>query len=612
MAVHRAPQNAGRWQRRALVFAPPILAVIVAAVVAAVLLVDGSGKGPLLDDDLCPAEDAPPSGHVALLLDLRKPLDQQGRRLLGDALRSVTTSMSAGAELGVYALTDSAAVARQRIDRICKPYDNAELADGAAGGTEGGDRMARQPRDCDDLPAQLPADLRDNATRFCARRTALRQRIERLVVAPSQGEAGSAYLVEAIEETSLVFAETALPRSLYIFSDMAQHAPWYSHWELGTSSWSYDEFKRLRAEQIATAGPRPPSLDGVAVTVFYLPRQGVTDQPSPKTIHKGFWRDYLVDAFGTTPVFHDQPVMPMYEYTPLTNRLSAAEIMAQERQRVQEERQEAERLLEQIEKDLAALAEARIAADEEQKRLERAAELRRQQAELEAQAAQALAAQQAAEAEAVEEPAPASESLAANNEPAPSIAGDASVAQSPSTPPAVGAETASVPAGAGDEADALEQLAAAADRVPNAAPADPTVPIRPPAANVEQALSGMVADPSSDAGRTEIGAADLAPCPIQLRPRYRDMTPTYPPGRARYATASIVVRYVVDDQGDTVDADVSVVTEQSIATPPRFLRLFGESATDLVKLWEYDFQGTEDVACTKRQQLTTRLEFRYR
>ena len=582
MAVSRAPQNTGRWLPRVLVFSAPILAVVIAASVAAVLLVDGPGETPLLNDDLCPVDDAPPSEHVALLLDLRKPLDQQGKRALGDALRSVTTAMPTGAELGVYVLTGSAVVARQSIDRICKPYDNSEVAD------------------CDDLPAQLPDDVRDNATGFCAKRTELRQSIEGLVVSPSQGVAGSAHLIEAIEESSLVFAETSMPRSLYIFSDMAQHSPWYSHWELGSSNWNYNEFKRLRAEHITTAGPRPPSLNEVPVTVFYLPRQGVTDQSLPKTAHQGFWRDYLVDAFGTIPEFHDQPVMPMYEYTPLTNRLSAAEVMAQERQRVQEERQEAERLLEQIGKDLAALEAARIAADEEQKRLKRAAELRRQQAEREAQAARELAAQQAAEDEAAKEQTSVIEPLVANNDPEPIVSGGEIV----STP---------TDHDAGDKDDALEQLAVIdTDRVPNALPVEPTVPIIPPAADVGQAIPAATADPSSDMGRTEIGVAESAPCSIQLQPRYRDMTPTYPPGRARYATANIVVRYVVDDQGDTVDSDVAVVTEQSTATPSRYLGLFGESATDLVKLWQYDFQGTEEVGCTKRQQLTTRLEFRYR
>ena len=609
VAIHRPSQQVAQGPRR-LAYIPILLSVVVAAAVAIVLLMNDADEEPTLDNDLCPTEDARISASVALLLDLRKPLDQQGRALLGDALRTVTQSMGKHAELRTFLLADNAGVARRPLDRLCKPYANAELAvadsDTAA--------LSRDSNDCDSVPAQLAAPVRDQANRFCARRDALQQRIDSLIAPPQP--VANAFLVEALEETSLAFADAtpaSRPRSLYVFSDMAQHATWYSHWELGSSGWRFDEFQRLRDSQTDIAGPPPPALHGVAATIFYVPRQGVTDQPATRQTHQDFWRRYLAGAFGSAPVFRDQPVMPMYELAPLPNGPTEAELAERERLQVQQQRQEAERLLAEINEELAVLEQQRRNVDEERRRVARAAELRRQQAQAEAQAAEAAqaVAQQgrnnvdligldaAAEVADAIAPSPIDAPISAIGD----ALGTAVASRSTDAADAIG-ETRSSPA----------EAAGASLQPPDGGGASfaarPAGPLAPPTPKVDQAPPTPVAAQSIN----DPGDVDLPPCEIHLRRRYRELLPTYPSIRAQYSTARIFVRYVVDEMGRTVDDEVTMLAEESTASQPQFLDEFGKSAVDLVRLWRYDFPAgeTDPPSCTRRQERTTQIDFRYR
>ena len=134
-----------------------------------------------------------------------------------------------------------------------------------------------------------------------------------------------------------------------------------------------------------------------------------------------------------------------------------------------------------------------------------------------------------------------------------------------------------------------------------------TSPTAPPLPSLEEPppLQGDLA--SLDA------APSNAPCPLQLKPRFQGVVPEFPqlpsPTAARLAAATIAVRYVVDEQGATVDSAVSIVESQSTASPPVFLPQFADSARELVERWEFEFLPTADLSCAKQQELTTAFRF---
>ena len=527
------------------------------------------------DADLCPAAGAI-AGRTAMLLDLRKPLSERGRALLGEALRQVASELAANGELRVFALSGTDAAPRQRIDRLCRPYGESALAqDGAV--------APPQAAPCDGLPADLPE--RDAALRFCARLDSLAARIDGMAQLPPS-PVPNAFLVEAIEETSLEFGDALGRKSLVVFSDMVQHAPWYSQAE-GAATFGFADFDQLRTQQSARIGQRPPPLPDVDVTIFYLPRIGMTESPQERRGHKRFWQEYVADAFRTAPVIDELPAMPRYEV--VSFGAQSANGSLDTAQRLQQEREEAERLLEQVVRERAALEEAQRTAA----------------APVTAQVGLPL--QQAAE----QEPSAGEREGLAPRMEEPS-AGEREIALAADAP-ATGSEQDASPSsegiiesGASDEMPSALAAESSSDTAPPSAPAA-TLPTAPPLPSLEEPLPLQEDLASLDA------APSTAPCPLQLKPRFQGVVPEFPrlPSRtaARLAAATIAVRYVVDEQGATVDSAVSIVEAESTANPPAFLSQFADSARELVERWEFEFLPTADLSCARQQELTTAFKF---
>ena len=581
MAIHRPPEQVARRPRWYLIGIPPVLAAALIALVI-VMFLDDQADERALDAELCPLDTKDIARRTAFLVDLRKPLGVDQPTLLADSLRTVTMALDANSELRVFVIADTDATPRRQLARLCKPYDNAELA------FEGAKDGSLTTRDCDELPAQVTAQVRDRAQQFCARRTRIETELDRLATASRSGVVENAYLVEALEETALELVDASPPHSLYLLSDMLQHAPWYSQLELDWADWTFEQFARLRSAQDALVGPRPAAVVDVDVTIFYLPRQGVTDRPRTKVAHQRFWQRYFAEAFGTTAVFREQAAARAYEVAPLMERTTEADLIMEERALLEQEREEAQRLLEQIEEQRAALEEARQAAEEAERSP--------------APASEPVRAEEAAAVAAIAD----ADDTADEGRPAPGTTDPAPPVEVPDPPPV--AEPAT-------DVAAVSTTAAAEPDPTDASPPEPLadsgedlagIAAPEPAAELAPSLPPAPPPTSPATPPPQDGPAD---CPLQLQPRYRANV-EYPPNiRWAYAHATITVRYVVDEAGNTVDDAVTIMEEESTAEPPAYLRRFGDHARRVVGTWRYDFEDT-DEPCTRRQELTTKIEFR--
>ena len=563
------------------------------------LLADRSDAGPELDGDLCPVADGGIAARALYLVDLQKPLDEGRRTLPGALLRSLTLELDAHTELRVFALTQDSAAPRRLLDRLCKPYGNADLA------AEGAKDQGSAIRDCDNLPAQIPQHIRDGATKFCARRGALSERLDRLAERQSIEPVGSAYLIEALEETSLEFAELPPgPRSLHIFSDMMQHARWYSHADLGWNGWSFSGFLERRQAQDEFVGPRPPAIADAAVTLYYTPRQGVTSLPRAKAVHKNFWRGYFRDAAGIDPRFDEQPTMAAYQSAPLMNQqaeVAEAEQTEQEREQLRQEQEEAQQQIAEIERQQAEMEQARQQAEaDEREREARMAELRQAREQLaqeeaerqRAEAAEAAAAE-AAEREEAEPPEPAI-AQTPEEEPVPE---PPAVAQAEAEPPAEQPAPQEAPAAQPEEAVAEAATPAVAEAEPEPPAEEPSLPA-PPAVAAESPA---------------VAASPPPPCALRLKSPFLNAGDIYPGGhRVDYGAATIIASYVVNERGETEDDQIVIDTERSVIERARNFDLFADEVRSLIGRWEFDFMQPEDgSACTRGQALSSQFQFQF-
>lgn len=557
MAVFRAFQSSLRSRRRLLPYIPPVLVLL--AVLGLMLFIDAPRDDLAAEQDLCPNRADDIAQRAVFLLDLRKPLGAAHVSLPGDLLREITMDLDANAELQVFALAGTTAAPRMALDSTCKPYDNAELTV-ADTGLRG---------DCDDLPTSLPGSIRDKAGRFCAWRDALRSRLEGLVVRQRETPVANAYLVEAIEDTILEFSEFSGRRSLYIFSDMMQHATWYSQPESGVE---YGDSGGPR-EAHTSIVPLPRAVDDVGVKIFYVPRQGVTEDPVTKTDHKNFWRDYFADFSGSDIVFEDQPVMTAYEVESLAGEPTEIELAAREREQLRLEREQIELALAEVEKERAALETARrLAADEREAREARETELREQQQLARTREAERQAEQQRLESE--------QRRLEAER-----------------------AEIARRVAERQPQEAIREEPVAESEQSEMASAEPPAI-----VAQAED-VARITPEQASPEGSEDQPQTGDALCPVQLKTEFVAGGDFYPGGRrVNYGGAVITVRYALNAEGETLDDETAVVDESSNATRPRFLDALARDTVELVRGWEFAFTGED--GCIKPQAQTA--VFRYR
>lgn len=537
----RAPGGPGRWLMP-LLFGGSVVVLLVLAIPFFQAGAADDGR----DADLCPLDPAAVGMRAVLLLDLRKPMDATPG-LPADMLRRVARSVAADTELRVFAIADDPMAPRVPLGRVCKPYANDELAAPAAKDRSG-------PRDCDDLPAQLPTRLRERAQLYCDRRAAIEQEIDALVTKPPPLPLANAYLVEAIDDTRLELAEAGGAVALHVLSDMLQHAPWYSHLEREPDNWGAEAFAEARRGRAGILD-EPPPASALAVRVYYIPRSGTTEHPRVARAHKRFWRGYFG---GADVAFDDLPVLGAYDHELLT---APADEPADapppespaESDEARAERDQAERLLELVQAERAALEQAREEAAAEARELEvRAAELSRRE-----------------------------EALARTDDANRPVAPMEDAAPATATPPIPDAETANAEAAV--DAQATPAADAAPPNVVAAAPTEPEPASPPP----------------------------LDACPAVLRPGVTAAADAYPNGGwTNYGSADIAVAYIVDDYGETIDSEVSASEADSSSDLPRFMPLFVTAAEDLVRSWVFDFTATE--SCLRRQQRVTVLRFRYR
>ena len=554
---------------------PPIALLAAAVGGLALFLTLNPPDEPQWDADMCPI-DGSVAHRAAYLIDARKPLDADLAELPGRLLERVTLDLAAGTELGIYTLGPRADTPRQSIGRICKPYGNADLQVAAAK-----DQRAAV-RDCGDLPSQISTELREVATGFCSRRAALRSRID-AVAMPEMGEPlGHAHLAEAIEETLHGGAAGPGAAAVYVFSDMMQHADWYSHVDAGPAGWRIEDVDRPSP---APGSPARGFRADQRVTVFYLPRTGTTDEPGTELLHKRFWRALLDPAQVT---FHNQPPSLGYASPPPQAPVDAEAPPVEPEvppgdpvpSPTDEERERAERLLAEIadrEAELEA-AERRLAAQREEERQQR----------------ERLAAQREEERQQQERLATLQERLADLDRPAPQpVDGHADDAGGN---PGNGAEDD--PAASTADATAGESAPTAGSAGDSEPPEVAAAPGPPAAAPPQQQVPPEEAVPSPEPPPPPV--CDLAHRPGNAMPAY--------PSRRYMGNATIVVEFEVDDGGATVDDTIRIARSRSSAERMHRFDRFGDAAVATVRDWEFANAGGAD--CRMAQQTAVPIEFR--
>ncbi len=543
-----------RTPRRLLVVA--LLVLVVGALLAVVLLRPGEDAPPAelaFDADLCPTDPEGIAASATLVLDTGKPLG--GAPSPSAVLRDVSLEMAPNTELHLYAVRENPNAPLTSLGRLCKPYDSSQLSVAMA------KDQREASRDCDDLPAQLTPFVREAAQRFCVRRNELGARVDELAKGAPRRVVAASHLVDALLQARRSLVRRKAPRTLYVYSDMLQHADWYSHFDLDWTQWRTE----YTARQDAAAN------GAMTAKILYLPRQDITEPLRPRRVHQEYWRAFFDGADVT---FADYEPVPRYATLPLMDA-AAAGLQEEGDPALDEERAKIEELRERLRAESAALAEQRQQSIAARETL--------------ANAEQALDAPADATQGAVDSPpeAPPNQAASQPNDVPPDLpTGDAAFSEGEpgAAPPAVG----------NDQANAQE----AQDALPVAAPPPPQLAVGtgepPPSLEVAAAF-----------------ADDAPPCPATLgAPSQTSLAPGgYPGGeRVNYGAGVLVFDYALDERGAIVDTGVAVRRDLSnMEMPEHFDALAADTIADMMA-WQFDFADT-DGNCSRAQRGTATFTY---
>ena len=244
----------------------------------------------------CPPN--PSAGLVVFVADLRKPLAAGRSTLPGVLLGGVADRLPPETELRIYSLSAQAATPLQPVGRLC--IGSAPFA------------LVDQPTVCGPAPPKRSAT---GEPTHCDELRAARQRLNELAASTPDRPVDSAFLVEAIDEARREFTPLRQPGSLYLVSDMMQHAAWFSHLDTPPDAW---DVEMILAAVSGDRDTQPVPLDAnLAVQVFYLPRAGSTASQPLRDMHQRQWRRHFA-AHGFLVAFDDQPTMSDYAFAPAT------------------------------------------------------------------------------------------------------------------------------------------------------------------------------------------------------------------------------------------------------------------------------------------------------
>ena len=516
-----------------------LLVLVVGALLAVFLLRPGEDAPAAelaLDADLCPTDPEGIGASATLVLDTGKPLG--GAPSPSAVLRDVSLEMAPNTELHLYAVRENPNAPLTSLGRLCKPYDSSQLSVAMA------KDQREASRDCDDLPAQLTPFVREAAQRFCVRRNELGARVDELSKGAPRVVAAS-HLVDALLQARRSLVRRKAPRTLYVYSDMLQHADWYSHFDLDWTQWRTE----YTARQDAAAN------GAMTAKILYLPRQDITEPLRPRRVHQEYWRAFFNGADVT---FTDYEPVPGYAWSPLMDAPASATQEGDDPS-LDEERAKIEELRERLRAEAAALAEQRQQSIAARETL--------------ANAEQALDAPADATQDAVD----------SNNVPPDSPTDDASSEGEPGATPAVG----------NDQANAQE----AQDALPVAAPPPPQLAVGTgePPSSLE--VAAAFADDAPPCPAT-LGA----PSQTSLAPG------GYPGGeRVNYGAGVLVFDYALDERGAIVDTDVAVRRDLSnMEMPEHFDALAADTIADIVA-WQFDF--AEAGNCSRAQRGTATFTY---
>ncbi len=256
---------------------------------------------------LCPVDEEHITSKTYLLVDLSEPLSGDQRAGLKDLLKSATDSMATQELISVSQMQAVLKAPRHKVTQFCKP-DIQRI--GQAGSRIKEDDCKSVVDKSYDWYKNVGDHARKEISTTCSRYLDFKKgvNVAALPYAAVNQEQNRSYIVGSIEDI-IVDADddsSDVPTRLIVFSDMLQHAEWFSQYRTHPDDWTIENLRERRKNAIEQPKYRhmstAPANNFKEVLLCYLPNDKMLNTSIKEKQHRQMWEGYFSDSRSTKAV----------------------------------------------------------------------------------------------------------------------------------------------------------------------------------------------------------------------------------------------------------------------------------------------------------------------
>ncbi len=269
---------------------------------------NGAGATKIIVDPLtlCPLNESFVASQTYIHIDLSEPLTKDQRDGLKDLIGVATNAdIKPRALISISNMQAKAQAPRSRGQKFCMPDIKNIGKAGKRIKREDCDAIAKGTFAWDKVKPPVAKNNRAQITNACKTYVKLQDKIKKYIAnyEKNNPEQRRSFIVSSIEHVWYAAEEAQerkIPVRLIMFSDMLQHAKWFSQYRTKRSDWTVENLNELRAGEKAVnqLGGDAPQIKFDDVLICYLSstdRHVQMDDFRNEKAHKKMWEDYFND-----------------------------------------------------------------------------------------------------------------------------------------------------------------------------------------------------------------------------------------------------------------------------------------------------------------------------
>lgn len=258
-------------------------------------------KIPINPVSLCPNDSQHIVDTTYILIDLSESLSREQRNELQTSIEVASENLQKYGRLSISHMQPDLNNPRDHLSDLCNSADLEDIKNAVG-------RSVDPSRDCPNIingefifHNRVGKTMRDHIRNICKNLGDLDKKIKDAIstIPQTNPEQARSYIIGSIEDvmTDADSIPSTTPTRLVIFSDMLQHADWFSQYRKRHGAWTMDNINQRRKKYAPDLMKTPPQNNFDEVLLCYQPNShAILKSAENRNAHRTMWKDYFKDS----------------------------------------------------------------------------------------------------------------------------------------------------------------------------------------------------------------------------------------------------------------------------------------------------------------------------